>query len=81
MGEGIGPYRRTTDECNLFLESPLEDDELLGNVKRHVSGNSVLLAVQTGLYFVFSVLYLTSIMAFILLFSIILRIYLMSIIA
>ncbi len=42
MGEGIGPYRRTTYEFNLFLESALEDEELLTKVKLHFNDDSVL---------------------------------------
>lgn len=66
--------------CALSLEMSGDKEEV--ELKLHLQRKvTVLLAVQTGLYYVFSVLYLTSIMALVLLFSIIVRLYLMSIFA
>ena len=55
-----------------------EEGERTRSLQRKVT---VLLAVQTGLYFAASVLYLTSFLSFLVLFFILMRIYLMSIFA
>ena len=63
---------------SLEMNGDKEEREQKLRLQRRVT---VLLVVQAGLYFVFSVLYLTSFMAFVLLFSILVRLYLMSIFA
>lgn len=63
---------------SLELYGQQEERERKLRLQRKVT---VLLAVQTGLYFAASVLYLTSFLSFLVLFFILMRIYLMSIFA